>query len=525
MKNLLGYLGLPLILGVTILACGGESGVSSGGSGSSAQTGGGGQQDAGPQIDYYDPNANIDFGTIDPSTDPGFDPVFQTDPELTQNETYEYVFTQPGDHTFPADTCVVPFDAGGAASLLSVLTPMKAELAACTGLALYLTAGTSALRDADLRTLQILNKSEAEGGLAATKLVRLYVYNLKSLQGGAECSPDSGLTWPNSGANCAGTKAMGSPGPYMWANGWAGGWVRDLVMDDLDEVLPGTFCNAKFYTLSMRGARTIGKMAFGEQPHGHLRYLYLPSVTTIGENAFRRIQVGPDVGTKINLPRVTRIDSYAFDDNTDLIYVNAPELETMGRNVFNDSGRLISVHMPKLESMEHGCFGINTTMKVMNLPALHTIVGDALSNMQELRFLYLPALKTLGGGALNWSGKLQALYVPNLSRIESGAMQGTTSLKKLALPFADLSLSNTAFNNASIEELSIRGAKKTLENMPFENCGSLKTVYFGETPPIQQNGNAFAGSSPSLVGYYTGDDPAWATFVFNGNPTATLVKE
>ena len=28
-----------------------------------------------------------------------------------------------------------------------------------------------------------------------------------------------------------------------------------------------------------------------------------------------------------------------------------------------------------------------------------------------------------------------------------------------------------------------------------------------------------------LVGYYTGDDPAWSTFTFRGNPTATLVRE
>jgi hypothetical protein len=519
-----------ILSAITLVACDGSSsevlhsasdGGASGSDGGPGVTNGG---DSGTRPNPYDPDASIDYSNYDISKDPGIDPIFATDPELNKSETYTYVFTKPGDHTFPENTCVAQFDAGGAVSLLSVLTPMKAQLASCTGFALYLTAGTSALKDADLRTLQILNKSEAEGGLAATKLVRLYVYNLKSIQGGVECLPDSGVTWPNSGANCAGTKVLGNH-TYMWANGWAGGWVRDLVMDDLEEVPAGAFCNAKFYTLSMRGVRAIGKMGFGEQPHGHLRFLYLPSVTKIGEHAFRRIQVAPEVFTKINLPKVTRIDSYAFDDNTDLGYFNAPELLTIGRNVFNDTGKLISVNMPKLQSMEHACFGINTSMKAMRLPSLVTIIGDALSNMGQLRLLYLPALESLGGGALGGDGLLEALYVPSLSLVEAGALSGTTSLKKLTLPAADVTLKNAALQNATLEELSISGEKKTLQGAPFQNCGTLKTIHFGNMPPIQSTNTAFAGSSAELVGYYTGDNPSWSTFVFNGNPTAKLLKE
>lgn len=470
-------------------------------------------------------NTEVDAGGFEPSEDPGADPVFEGDPELAKTENYSYEYTEPGDHDFPVGTCTLQFDAVGVVSLFEALQSMKSALGTCTGLALYLTSTASMLRDEDLRTLQILNRSEAEGGVDASKLLSLYVYNLKTLQGGVECTPDSGAIWPNTGEICAGETAIGNPGPYLWANGWASSWVQNLVMDDLEEVRPGTFCNAKFYSVGLRGARVIGKMAFGEQPHGHLKLVYLPSAITIGEHAFRRIQVGLDSATKINLPRVTRIDSYAFDDNTDLTYVNAPALQTMGRNVFNDSGRLIAVNMPKLTRMEHGCFGINQTMRVMRLPALETIIGDALSNLQELRFLYVPALRSMGDGALNFDAKLAQVFAPNLTFVSTGAMRGTLALKELTLPADGLVLNNGAFRDASIETLSIRGRDKTLEGMPFETCTSLTTIYFGDTPPVQKTENAFAQTSSDLVCYYSGPASTWADFKFNGNESAKLVAE
>ncbi len=480
----------------------------------------------GARFNYYDPDEEIDFGAIDPSIDPGVDPIFLTDPELSQDEPepYGYVYSEPGDHEFPDGTCVVQFDAAGTKSLLEALSPLKGELEQCTGLALYLTKSASSLRDADLRTLQILNRTETDGGLNAAQLSRLYVYNLKSIQGGTECTPESGAIWPNSEAVCANTRVRGDH-TWLWANGWADGWVRDLVMDDLEEAPDGAFCSAKFYTLSMRGLKKVGKMAFGEQPHGHLRLLYLPSVETIGEHAFRRIQVAPDVWTKVVLPKVKEIGSYAFDDNTDLGYVNAPELETIGRNVFNDTGKLISVNMPKLRSMEHACFGINDSMRVLRLPSLEALNGDGLNSLHQLKFFHAPALKYLAGGALGSNGALEALYLPSAEVIDGYALVGATSLKRLSLPAEVLTLGDGALRDTGLEELSLRGATKKLRGTPFVGSPDLKRIFFGSTAPVQEGDAVFAGTNTALTGYYSGDDPAWEGFVFQGNPTATLARE
>ncbi len=111
------------------------------------------------------------------------------------------------------------------------------------------------------------------------------------------------------------------------------------------------------------------------------------------------------------------------------------------------------------------------------------------------------------------------------AEIDANALPSTPTLKRLSLPADNLIMKNTAFSSASIEELWIAGAHKTLGNMPFQSCGSMQRVHFGAVPPVPTNGNGFAQSSPSPVGCHAGDDPVWQTFVFNGNPTATLAKE
>ncbi|WP_327582903.1 leucine-rich repeat domain-containing protein [Nonomuraea sp. NBC_00507] len=93
-------------------------------------------------------------------------------------------------------------------------------------------------------------------------------------------------------------------------------------------------------------------MAFGHGPYAKLSVLYLPSVTEIGANAFRRNQYL----TKVNLPRVRTIDDFAFDDASRLRYFNAPELESIGRNGLNDSHVLEAVNLPELRYMGINCF-------------------------------------------------------------------------------------------------------------------------------------------------------------------------
>jgi len=379
----------------------------------------------------------------DPTVDPGADPIFARDAELRRTD-------QPGDRALAAGTYAFRYDVTTQA-LKKQLATRKPKLAAATGIALYLTGGT-ALSDADLGALQTAGRDLALPGLS-----RLYVYNLRTIQGGKECTPDSGLA-------CAGQTARGGLFPYLWFNGWWGTWVRQLVLDDLTEVPAGAFSNHNFADVSLRSARSIGVMAFGHAPRAKLSVLYLPSVRTIAHDAFRRNQ-----GLrKVVLPRATTIDDYGFDDATSLQYVNAPRLVHLGRNALNDSGALISVNFPRLRYL--GINSINGLLTGLRLPALTTVDKSAISRFGNLRWLYAPRLENLRDDAVTDNPQLRSAYLPRAAQLGPRALRGNAALRQIVL---------------------------------------------GGRPP-QQQADVFAGSDRATI-YHTGSAGAWAGFAPAGN--------
>jgi hypothetical protein len=417
-------------------------GQPSAGLGSSPPAAGGATSSAG---NPYAANASVG----NPAADPGPDPVFASDTTLRMAETYTYRFTRPGDHTLPAGTVALQYDVGTNA-LRSVLSQNSAQLAKATGIALYLTGGT-ALSDTDLADLQ---------RLGLTNLYRLHIYNLKTLQGGRECTPASGLA-------CAGQQARGGRSPYLWLNGWWDTWVRELVLDDLTAVKDGTFSNHNFSSVSLKAAETIGVMAFGHGPYAKLSVLYLPSVTTIAHDAFRRNQYL----LKVNLPRATRVDDFAFDDASRLQYFNAPKLAWIGRNALNDSHALISVNLPRLEYMGINCFDLNGALKILRLPALTNLDKNAITGFGVLQRIYAPSLLTAWHNSITNNGGLQAIYLPKVTWFGPGAVR---------------------------------------------NNPKLTQVILGGTPP-RQDADVFLDSNAATI-YHTGTAAAWANFVPSGNP-------
>lgn len=391
----------------------------------------------------------------DPTKDPGPDPVFSNDPDLRRADTYTYRFTKPGDHRLAAGTHAFQYDVT-TGSLKARLAERKPRLAASTGLALYLTGGT-ALTDADLAALQSVHRD-----LGVPSLVRLYVYNLRTIQGGVECTPTSGLA-------CAGQTARGGLFPYLWHNGWWGTGFKHLVLDDLTAVPNGAFSNHSFSQVSLRAARSIGVMAFGHAPRAKWGVLYLPSVETIAHDAFRRNQ-----GLiKVNLPRVRIIDDYAFDDATSLRYMNAPKLVRFGRNALNDSGQLRSVNFPKVEYL--GINSLNGLLTGLRLPALTTVDKSAVRGFPNLKWIYAPRLTTAWDDAFTNNPKLAYVYLPAATELRVRALAGNPVLSRVIL---------------------------------------------GERPP-RQGADVFAGSDSAVI-YHTGGARAWADFTAAGNASLSV---
>jgi len=417
-------------------------------SGSSAPSPSATTRRSGPAGNPYATNAVLG----DPAVDPGPDPIFASDPDLRRTESYPERVSKPGDHALAAGTDEFQYDVTTHA-LRTQLAARKAKLAAATGIALYLTGGT-ALADADLSALQT-----AGHDLGLPNLSRLYVYNLRTIQGGRQCTPDSGLA-------CAGQTARGGLFPYLWFNGWWDTWVRHLVLDDLLAVPDGAFSNHNFADVSLRSARTIGIMGFGHAPHAKLSVLYLPSVRTIAHDAFRRNQGL----TKVVLPRATTVDDYAFDDASSLRYFTAPQLVRLGRNGLNDSGALVSVNFPKLQYL--GINSINGLLTGLRLPALTTVDKSAISHFPHLRWLYAPSLATLRDDAVTDNPRLGSVYLPRAGELDARALRGNPALRQIVL---------------------------------------------GDRPPAQKQ-DVFAGTGHATI-YHTGTAGAWAGFVPAGNPS------
>jgi hypothetical protein len=150
-------------------------------------------------------------------------------------------------------------------------------------------------------------------------------------------------------------------------------------------------------------------MGFGHGPYAKLSVLYLPSVTTIGHDAFRRNQYL----LKVNLPRAVRVDDFAFDDASRLEYFTAPKLTSLGRNALNDSHALIAVNLPRLRYLGINCFDLNNTLAVLRLPAVTELDKNAIVNFARLRTLYLPKVATLRDDAIS--------HNPVLTRVVLGA--------------------------------------------------------------------------------------------------------
>ena len=386
----------------------------------------------------------------DPAADPGPDPIFASDPDLRRAETYAYRFSKPGDQRLAAGTQAFQYDVT-AHDLKAQLAARRGKLASATGIALYLTGGT-ALADADLSALQTAGRD-----LGLPNLSRLYVYNLRTIQGGRECTPDSGLA-------CAGQTARGGLFPYLWFNGWWDTWVKHLVLDDLTAVPDGAFSNHNFADVNLRSARTIGVMGFGHAPHAKLSVLYLPSVRTIAHDAFRRNQGL----TKVVLPRATTIGDYGFDDASSLRYVNAPQLTRLGRNGLNDSGALVSVNFPRLEYL--GINSVNGLLTGLRLPALTTVDKSAISRFGNLRWLYAPRLANLRDDAVTDNPRLRSVYLPAAAQLDARALRGNPALRQ---------------------------------------------IIFGGRPPAQR-ADVFAGSDRATI-YHVGGPAGWAGFVPAGN--------
>ncbi len=504
----------------------GGNGSSAGGAGNTGSGGNGSGNPGGTSVCgvEWGPNAanipQVGEPGFDRSADPGVHPTFSSDPDLTRCEDYVYTPTEAGDHDLDPGIVAVNYDVTGADDLRAVLSSHLSELQAGHGLALYLRGGTE-LGDADLDFLQKLN---LEGdGLGLDNLDTLHVYNLRSLRGGVESTLEE-------------ERSYGIPEPFLWRNGWHApdseimkgtGWVKHIVMDDLEEIQAGTFCDTMFESISFKGVKVVREMGFGFSPRGKLTYIYMPSLEEVEQHAFRRRQRV----TKYNLPRLKVAGRFAFDDNTQIQFFNMPSLINPDtgdnedtRNTFNDPRDLIAFNFPSMEFTGLAMIGgTNETTTVFRFPSMINFEGGSLQGHTNLKFVWAPNAVRIGPNMFVGNVSLSEVYAPKVEDVGYTSFKGCTGLSYLELPSAKIVRINAFEGATSLEEVHLP-VIENIQNEVFLDLPNLKRVYLGETPP-EQGTDVFTGTSPELVIYHQGDDAAWNGWRPVGNDTATVVHE
>lgn len=461
----------------------------------------------------------VNDSDFDPSIDPGINPIFLTDPELNQTEDYVYKETKPGDHDLPGGIAAISYDVAGEDNLLTVLSLHVDELKKDSGLALYLENGT-ALNDDDLYFLQRLNLSE-NGWTGLKNLNTLYVYNLKTLQGGVESTTET---------------AYGIPYPFLWKNGWQSPkseilkdscWVEHIVMDDLEEIAAGTFCDTYFHSMSFKGVKMVREMGLGFAPRAPATYLYMPSLIEAEMHAFRRRQRI----LKYNFPKLTKLGPFAIDDNSRMQYINAPSLINTAtddvddrRNTFNDPRDLIDFNFEKIEYLGLSCMGgTNKTTTVFRFPSMINFDGSSLRGHTNMKYLWAPKATRFGPNLFIGDTSLTTIYAPKVEDVGRFAFQNCTSLKELELPSATIIRINAFDSASSLEEVRLP-VVETIQDEVFKDLPNLKRVYLGDTPP-EQGTDVFTGTSSDLIIFYTGEESDWASWKPVGNDKAQVIKE
>ena len=230
--------------------------------------------------------------------------------------------------------------------------------------------------------------------------------------------------------------------------------------------------------------------------------------------------IGSYEGTVLVIPdeieghTVTRIDKYAFEDQTQITSVTLPkDLSDIGKGAFKGCTSLSDVVLPKRAGTGSGVFENCTSLetlvvergsvspKMLEGSCIKTIIyrseniGGTLKGVTTVEKVIVEyGAKKIGERAFAECTSLKSVSLPgSLKTIGNNAFEGCTSLTEVTIPDRLDSLGEEAFKNcSSLEKLTVGKSVKTINKKAFINCNSLKVIYFN-AESCEVMSNAFSG--------------------------------
>ena len=177
----------------------------------------------------------------------------------------------------------------------------------------------------------------------------------------------------------------------------------------------------------------------------------------------------------ILLSNITTIDSWAFQDCTNLTSIEIPNSVTnIGVQVFSGCRNLINVVLPEgITKISTNEFSFCSSLISINIPSSVTIIGvSAFSGCSSLTTITIPETVT---------------------SIESSAFRQCSSLTTITIPESVTSIGVYAFVYCrSLENVIYEGQAPNIQNSCFQNCTSITKYDFRNctTVPTLANVNS-----------------------------------
>lgn len=198
---------------------------------------------------------------------------------------------------------------------------------------------------------------------------------------------------------------------------------------------------------------------------------YIENDTLIG------MELVVDFDTHVDLPLVSAIGDYAFQNQTQIQSVTIPNTVTsIGAGAFSGCDRL-------------------TTVTISD--SVTSIGANAFAGCTHLSNCTLPiGLSVISNGVFSGCTWLHRINIPNeVTSIGANAFAGCTSLTSITIPASVTNIGSNAFERChNIQNIHIYGSVN-IDNNVFANCTYLSNVYFySYTAPTIEDGAFPSGS-------------------------------
>ena len=217
--------------------------------------------------------------------------------------------------------------------------------------------------------------------------------------------------------------------------------------------------------------------------------------------------------------KVTKIGSYAFENNKNLYSVTMPNSVTeIGNSAFYNCTNLSNLKLPSnITTLGcqtfYGCDSLTEiyipkTLQVLDWPfsnsgvvtaefeyGITTIPDDIFNGASKLKYVEIPETVTeIGSASFKKCTALETIKIPEtVTEIGDGVFQGCTSLKEISIPDSVTDMGTYIFDGCtSLTKVKLPSVRYNITYDTFRNCKSLTDIVLPSTVTAIRS-NAFYG--------------------------------